>query len=1855
MSAPESGSELGLDGNNSNNPLLSESGDVEQVLLQAVTFHQLGQIDDAARLYRDILLKLPLQPNANHNLGVIALEAKDIDASLSLFKTALEVAPEEPQYWTSYIDALLQADQFDYAGQVLAHGVEGGLEGIEVDSLKRRLADALLIPQADDLSSQSPVSSSDAEAALVDAQQANEKLETATAKAVAKVKNNGKPNSSEMNVLVSLFNQGRLVESEPLAIKMTQRYPRHGLGWKVLGAIRQQRRMVEEALYALKMAAELLPNDREAQYNLGNCFYDQQQLDEAVVCYKKSIKLAPNFAQAHYNLGNVFKHMDCLEQAKASYKKALKIEPNNVQIAYNLAHVLYEQELFSEAKSYFELALKIQDNFAAAHVGLGAALQALGRLSEAEERFRDALSINPNDVDAYNNLGDLLKKLGKFSEAEGCYRTALAITPESADTYIKLGSLLKLMGMSVESASSYTKALNIDPLREEVHNDLGLALADQGRFSEAEVSYQNALKIAPNYWKAYNNLGLALHSMGRFPEAELAFDKAIELNPTEALVYSNLSLPLVAQGYIKKAEDSLKRAIEITPEYVNAYINLGTNYLAQGLAQEAESAFLKALKFEPDSIKAKSNLLFTMNYSGGHSADYRLEQACQYDRIVSDKLEQKFTSWQDESPVKRLRVGLVSGDLRQHPVAYFLENWAQHVDSSRVELIAYLTDSREDAVTARLKPHFSGWKSLVGLSDQAAAQLIHSDAVHILLDLSGHTAGNRLPVFAWKPAPVQVSWLGYFATTGMAAIDYFIADEVGVPESNKTQFVEKIKYLPDTRLCFTAPEFSIEVSPLPALTNGYITLGSFQTMVKAGGEVLALWAEVMNALPNAKLRWQCKSFEDATVADDLRQRLAQLGVHSDRVTLLGSVAREAYLVAHAEVDMILDTFPYPGGTTTCEALWMGVPTLTLAGNTLIARQGASLLAAAGLGDWVVASKADYVSKALLVARDIDKLANLRAKLRQQVLASPLFDAPCFARNMETALWDMWRERQNNHSPQQPASLGKQMFTDSPIDDIEQSLKPSVVIVSATKLSESHFWSQSALGLSLKRHLKQDVRLSVKVAFENSRGLSEIFNECIDQADEDSILVFIHDDIWIDEANFADAIIQGLESFDVIGVAGNRRRIPNQSAWAFIDHQFTWDCKSNLSGRVAYGKHAFGEVEDFGAVPAECELLDGAFLATKKHRLQQNNVRFDPQFDFHFYDVDFCRSARKAGLKLGTWLVSLTHQSPGAYGSQLWISKYILYLNKWETVSAENEITLLQHEFLEREQNLQQAMNEVLQMALEHQNAGQIEQAEQLYLEILNIQPQHAEANHHLGVIEVNQKGALAALPRLEIAIQVKPENEQFWVSYVDALMQSGATDTAVDALELGQRFGLTAKTAQLLAKEFVENLEEIAKTSQKTTLALQASVMEALQEELKPSKKHKPISPNLHAKAEPVFYIWAPHYTETSSGIKVLHLLCDRLNGLGYEAYVTTTNVNAKLKTPQITPELIEIHKQVGRLQIAIYPEVQMGNPISVPNVVRYLLNKPNFFLTTSWFGSFHQDERVLHYDDTFAIPWVASEGVRVQSVDRSIFTPPIDSNAKRSGFLVYSHRVAPDLDNIPDRCKPYQVISMDDPKSPKELAKLYQQSAGMIVYHKTAAVVEAMLCGCPVIFCSSRGLQKSSVFYNGYDDFACVWDFDEIAYEQAKKTINLFPAIYDANEKPDIQALAAAIGNIVSHFQLNKADCLETTPAFLMDRAHQYMEQRDVKNAVISYRQLIANHPSNVEGYFRMGDSLATAGLLKHGLEVLVQGEAYLAQLPKHEYLKAIRGMYYLKLSEVCLAMGDLALANQYFEQCKQYQSGSS
>jgi len=710
-----------------------------------------------------------------------------------------------------------------------------------------------------------------------------------------------------------------------------------------------------------------------------------------------------------------FHRSGALQDAERFYHLLLQAAPDHPDANHNLGVLAMQRSQIALALPRFEAALKSLPDQAQYWLSYVDALTRAGRLTEAEARTREMAMRFPEHGGIWKVSGELLMHLGRTEDALVSFIKAAELLKEDANAQVSFGNLFTAFGRVKEAEDSYRRALMRDPAHAVAHSNLGNLYKERGNLGEADACYRRALAITPDSAEMLTNLGSTLRDMGRPSEAEACYRRALELKPDFTAAHNNLGNVLKEQGRLMEAEASYRRALAFKPDFAAAHNNLGDVLKDLGKFVDAEISYRKALEIEPDFDKARNNLLFLISGMARCAPALCVEEASHYGRLMTKRVQAKFSAWTCEPLPQRLRVGVVSGDLRNHPVGYFLESLLTHIDPARIDLIAYPTTHQSDELTARIKPRFSGWKPLLGLSDFSAARLIHADGVHALLDLSGHTAHNRLPVFAWKPAPVQASWLGYFATTGVAEMDYLLADEVGVPETQRELFTEKLWYLPDTRLCFTPPETALPVSTLPALKNNYITFGCFQNLAKVSDDVLMAWAHILACLPGAKLRWQCKQFESHAVVAQLARRLQHCGIDIDRVALYGSVPRDAYLQAHAEVDLILDTFPYPGGTTTCEAMWMGVPTLTLAGATLLSRQGASLLTAAGLKEWVVADVTDYVDKAIAFARNVPELARLRLELRQKVSASPVFDAVRFASNLESALWGMWQEKTNEHS------------------------------------------------------------------------------------------------------------------------------------------------------------------------------------------------------------------------------------------------------------------------------------------------------------------------------------------------------------------------------------------------------------------------------------------------------------------------------------------------------------------------------------------------------------------------------------------------------------------------------------------------------------------------------------------------------------------------------------------------------------------------------------------------------------------------------------------------------------------------
>jgi len=699
-----------------------------------------------------------------------------------------------------------------------------------------------------------------------------------------------------------------------------------------------------------------------------------------------------------------------LAEAEALYREILQSQPDHLDALQLLAAIAGQKRNFTYAIELLDRALNIDPHHLSSLNNRGVALQEMKRNEEALLSYDRVIAIKPDYAQAYSNRGVALKDLKRYEEALTSFDRAVELKPDYAEAYSNRAVVLQELKRYEEARISCEKAMVLKPDDAAAYSNRGNALMKLSRYGEALLSYDKAIALKPDYAQAYSNRGVTLYELKRYEEALISYDKAIALQPDHADAYTNRGVALRELMRYEEALASHEKAIAIQPDYGEAHSNLGNVFQGLGMLHEAEVSYRRAMELKPNYVEGYSNLLFSLNYSAGHQPSYLYGEACRYGQMVTQKVGSSFLSWQCKPDPERLRIGVVSGDLASHPVGYFLEGIVAQIDQTRIELIAYPTVGKCDELTERIKPFFSAWKSLVSFEDEAAARLIHTDGVHVLLDLAGHTAKNRLPVFAYKPAPVQVSWLGYSGTTGLPQMDYYLADPYASPSDEEKFFSETIYRLPESYLCYTPPAVPAGILPLPALTSGHITFGCFNNLTKVNDAVVALWSRVLHALPSSKLFLRTKQLQNSRVCDTFIQRFAEHGITSSRLILDGTFSSRLELFeAYNRVDIALDSFPYTGTTTSVEGLWMGVPVITRKGDRFISRIGESIAQNAGLADWIADNDDDFVAKAVLHTRNLDRLAELRAGLRERVLASPLFNAPRFARNFENALWDMWKQ------------------------------------------------------------------------------------------------------------------------------------------------------------------------------------------------------------------------------------------------------------------------------------------------------------------------------------------------------------------------------------------------------------------------------------------------------------------------------------------------------------------------------------------------------------------------------------------------------------------------------------------------------------------------------------------------------------------------------------------------------------------------------------------------------------------------------------------------------------------------------
>ncbi|UEM19357.1 tetratricopeptide repeat protein [Skermanella mucosa] len=634
------------------------------------------------------------------------------------------------------------------------------------------------------------------------------------------------------------------------------------------------------------------------------------------------------------------------------------------------------------------------------------ALHRAGRLDEAEAAYRSLLAVHPGHADLLRFFGLLRHQQGRADEAIDLLERAVVLCPDSADGRRTLALLLDKRGDRDGALSHYRAAAGLAPHDAGVLNDFGCALMEAGHLHDAAGVLEGAAMVAPEHGHALANLATVLNRLGRTGEALAFAERAAAVRPDHAATYTTLSIALASAGLVGRAVDAARRAAAIEPADASALVQLGNVLIDAGDPDAAVHAYDRALERQPDHRGATENRLYALHLSPTVGDRDLAAQLRIWGAGMSSLSEPRPDRGRD--PDRRLRIGYVSADFGRHPVGWFLSPVLPNHDRATVEVHAYSGRVVEDEVTDHLRRHCDSWFSTLGMDDAALAGRIRADGIDLLVDLSGHTAHNHLGVFARTPAPVLATWGGLIGTSGLPAMDWLIGDPRQCPAGAEELHTERIVRLPGGYVPYGPPAYAPAVAPLPALGSGHVTFGCFNRLAKVRDGVIALWAGVLDAVPGSRLFLNTRELRCPDLRRTVAARFAQAGIDADRLELGQGGGHADMLAAYAGVDIALDPFPYSGGLTTLEALWMGVPVVTLPGRRFCSRHSLSHVTVLGHPEWAAADADGYVRIAAALSRDREALARLRAGLRNRMADSPLCDGAGFTRGLEAAYRMMWR-------------------------------------------------------------------------------------------------------------------------------------------------------------------------------------------------------------------------------------------------------------------------------------------------------------------------------------------------------------------------------------------------------------------------------------------------------------------------------------------------------------------------------------------------------------------------------------------------------------------------------------------------------------------------------------------------------------------------------------------------------------------------------------------------------------------------------------------------------------------------------
>jgi predicted O-linked N-acetylglucosamine transferase (SPINDLY family) len=748
------------------------------------------------------------------------------------------------------------------------------------------------------------------------------------------------------------------------------------------------------------------PTHTVAAFRAGLLELQDGHPEEALTLVAQAAAADPAEPRHHMGLGSVLQALRRYAEAAAAYRRVLQADPHCADAHFALGVSLQSLEDHDGAIDAYESAVRGRPDFADAWNNLGNCRRLRGRGSLAAAAYAQALALRPDHADAMSNLGTLLQEMGRLEDAVALLQSAVDHQPSSASYAVNLGIALCRQRKFAAAEAMLSGVLDRNGDHAEAAFNLGIARHGLGQLRQAADHYRHAIALRPDYADAMTNLGNIHKEQGEFSAAEAAYESALRAQPQCIAALNNLGCLLRSGGRLEDAEAVLRRGLQLQPDHPALLDNLGSVLKDAGELDQAIDCFRHAVRVDPDNAATHSNLVYALSFQCAQGR-VLFEAACRWNERFAAPLRPATRNHpNDRSPHRRLRIGYVSPDFREHCQTLFTIPLLSRHDHAAFDIHCYSSVERADDRTRCIAGYADVWRDVRLLDDESLACAIRGDGIDILVDLTMHMAKGRPLLFARKPAPIQIAWLAYPGTTGMGAMDYRFTDPRLDPDGGGDHYSERSIRLDDSFWCYDPLTDQPPVNPLPAIGRGFVTFGCLNNPCKVTDATLRLWSGVMRMVEDSRLRLLAPPGRSRP---RLLQRLAAHGIAADRVSFVPYQIRAEYLRAYHDIDIGLDTFPYNGHTTSLDSLWMGVPTVSRVGETCVGRGGSSQLFHLNLSELAAGTDAEFIAAGVALARDLPRLADLRQRLRARLERSPLMDAERFAQTIEAAYRRVWKD------------------------------------------------------------------------------------------------------------------------------------------------------------------------------------------------------------------------------------------------------------------------------------------------------------------------------------------------------------------------------------------------------------------------------------------------------------------------------------------------------------------------------------------------------------------------------------------------------------------------------------------------------------------------------------------------------------------------------------------------------------------------------------------------------------------------------------------------------------------------------